>query len=66
MIKILVLDVYKNFDYRIFKDTSGGYGAGNDFGNSFISKISKKNEINVRLATIVFGLYPLCIGKKIK
>ena len=39
MIKILVLDVYPNVDYRISKDQNGGYGTANDYGDSFLSKI---------------------------
>ena len=29
--KILALDIYRNVDHRISKDTSGGYGTGNNF-----------------------------------
>ena len=28
--------------HRISKDTSGGYGTGNDFGDTFIPKFLKK------------------------
>ena len=37
-IKFLILDAYPNDNWRLVKDTAGGYGTGNDFGNSFISK----------------------------
>ena len=37
--KYLILDVYPNDNWRICKDTAGGYGTGNDFGNSFFAKI---------------------------
>ena len=37
--KIIILDPYKETDYRISKDTSGGYGTGNDFGDSIIPKL---------------------------
>ena len=37
--KIAILDVYPFFNHRLIKDTAGGYGTGNDFGNSFFSKI---------------------------
>ena len=40
--KILILDPQKEVNYRISKDTSGGYGTGNDFGYSLIPKILKK------------------------
>ena len=39
--KILLLDPQRKTNYRISKDTSGGYGTGNDFGNSLIPKILK-------------------------
>ena len=39
--KILILDPEKKVDYRISKDTSGGYGTGNDFGYSIVPKILK-------------------------
>ena len=37
-IKFLILDVYPDDNWRLVKDTAGGYGTGNDFGNSIISK----------------------------
>ena len=40
--KFLILDVYPNDDFRLVKDTAGGYGTGNDFGNSFFSKLINK------------------------
>ena len=40
--KILALDIYRNVDHRISKDTSGGYGTGNNFGDSFIPSYLKK------------------------
>ena len=39
---ILILDIYKSTDYRISKDTSGGYGTGNDFGDTFAAIYLKK------------------------
>ena len=36
-IKFLILDAYPNDNWRLVKDTAGGYGTGNDFGNSLIS-----------------------------
>ena len=38
MIKFLILDVYPNDSWRLVKDTAGGYGTGNNFGNSFLAK----------------------------
>jgi len=40
--KILILDIYKDVNYRISKDTSGGYGTGNNFGDSFTANFLKK------------------------
>ena len=37
--KFLILDVYPEHKHRLIKDTAGGYGTGNDFGNSFFSKL---------------------------
>ncbi len=40
--KILILDPYKETNYRISKDTSGGYGTGNNFGDTLIPIVLKK------------------------
>ena len=37
--KFVILDVYPKKNHRLIKDTAGGYGTGNDFGNSLFSKI---------------------------
>ena len=42
MCKILILDPKPNKLYRISKDTSGGYGTANDFGDTFFTKFLKK------------------------
>jgi radical SAM superfamily enzyme YgiQ (UPF0313 family) len=39
MIKFVILDVYPNKKHRLIKDTAGGYGTGNDFGNTIFSKL---------------------------
>lgn len=39
MNKFLILDVYPNDDWRLVKDTAGGYGTGNNFGSTFLGKI---------------------------
>ena len=39
MLKICIIDIYKNNNHRLVKDTAGGYGTGNDFGNSFFTNI---------------------------
>ena len=40
--KILLLDPYPKNKYRISKDTSGGYGTGNDFGDTLVAKFLKQ------------------------
>jgi radical SAM superfamily enzyme YgiQ (UPF0313 family) len=37
--KFVLLDVYPEKKHRLIKDTSGGYGTGNNFGNTFFSKL---------------------------
>ena len=37
--KFVIVDVYPNKNHRLIKDTAGGYGTGNNFGNSLFSKI---------------------------
>lgn len=37
--KILILDVYKKANYRISKDTNGGYGTANNFSHNIFSSI---------------------------
>lgn len=39
--KILILDIYPKAKYRISKDLNGGYGTGNDYGDSWFSKLLK-------------------------
>lgn len=41
--KILILDPEIKVSHRISKDTSGGYGTGNDFGDTMVPKLLKKN-----------------------
>ena len=37
--KFVILDVYPEKRHRLIKDTAGGYGTGNNFGNNFFSKL---------------------------
>ena len=37
--KFVILDVYPEKRHRLIKDTAGGYGTANDFGESFFSKL---------------------------
>jgi radical SAM superfamily enzyme YgiQ (UPF0313 family) len=39
---VLLLDVYPEVPYRISKDTNGGYGTVNDFGDGIVSKLLSK------------------------
>ena len=40
--EILILDIYKEVDYRVSKDTSGGYGTANNFGDDLFTVFLKK------------------------
>ena len=63
--KILIIDTYKNVPYRISKDTSGGYGTGNDFGNSIFTNFLKSNlvgvgcqvDLNANIIFFLLGIY---------
>ena len=37
--KFIILDVYPEKNHRLIKDTAGGYGTGNNFGQSLFSKL---------------------------
>ena len=37
--RILILDVYPDRPYRISKDTNGGFGTANDYGDAFIPRL---------------------------
>ena len=37
--KVLIADIYPNKNHRLIKDTAGGYGTGNNFGNNLFSKL---------------------------
>ena len=41
IMKILILDVYPDVDYRISKDQNGGYGTANDYGKTLLTKFLK-------------------------
>lgn len=48
--KVSILDVYKEADYRISKDQNGQFGTSNDYGDNYFSKLLKrfvKNNINI-------------------
>ncbi len=49
--------------YRISKDTSGGYGTGNDFGDTFIPKFLKKTLRLVHDWPPLFAIYSMSVLK---
>jgi radical SAM superfamily enzyme YgiQ (UPF0313 family) len=62
--KILLLDPQKKADYRISKDTSGGYGTGNNFGKSIISIFLKKTLKKISDWPPLFAAYTFAVLKK--
>ena len=59
--KILIIDTYKNVPYRISKDTSGGYGTGNDFGNSIFTNFLKSNLKKIHDWPPMFAVYTFSV-----
>jgi radical SAM superfamily enzyme YgiQ (UPF0313 family) len=64
--KILILDPYPESNFRISKDTSGGYGTGNDFGDTIIPVILKKILIKNSCWPPLFAAYVFSCLKKNK
>ena len=62
--KILVIDIYKDKTYRISKDTSGGYGTGNDFGNSIFTNFLKKTFKKIHDFPPMFSVYSYSVLKE--
>ena len=62
--KITILDPYKKTNYRISKDTSGGYGTGNDFGYTIIPNIIKKKLKNSSDWPPLFAAYTHAVLSK--
>ena len=62
--RILVLDPEKEVSHRISKDTSGGYGTGNDFGDTLIPKFLKKTLKLVHDWPPMFAIYTMSVLKK--
>ena len=62
--KILILDPEKKVSHRISKDTSGGYGTGNDFGDTPIPVFLKKTLKKVHDWPPMFALYSMAVLKK--
>ena len=61
---ILILDPEKKVSYRISKDTSGGYGTGNDFGDTPVPIFLKKTLKKVHDWPPMFALYSMAVLKK--
>ena len=62
--KILILDPEKNVSHRLSKDTNGGYGTGNDFGDSLIPKILKKTLKKIHDWPAMFAIYSMSVLKQ--
>ena len=61
--KFLILDVYPNDDFRLVKDTAGGYGTGNDFGSAFFSKLINKFVSKMIAMPPMYAIYVYSIIK---
>ena len=61
--KFLILDVYPKDDWRLVKDTAGGYGTGNDFGNTIFSKALNKFVSKMISMPPMYALYIYSILK---
>jgi len=62
--KILVLDPERKTSHRISKDTSGGYGTGNNFGDTLIPSFLKKTLKIVHDWAPMFAVYTISVLKK--
>ena len=60
----LILDIYKNDNWRLVKDTAGGYGTGNDFGNSIISRLINSLVSKMINMPPMYSMYIYSILKK--
>tara|TARA_B100001057_G_C22845145_1_gene948712 strand:- start:1315 stop:2634 length:1320 start_codon:yes stop_codon:yes gene_type:complete len=62
--KILILDPERKVSHRISKDTSGGYGTGNNFGDSLVPTFLKKALKKVHDWPPMFATYSMAVLKK--
>ena len=62
--KILILDPETKVKHRISKDTSGGYGTGNDFGDTIIPTFLKRTLKIVHDWAPMFAVYTISVLKK--
>ena len=61
--RFLILDVYPSNDWRLVKDTAGGYGTGNDFGNSLFSQLINKFVSRMIAMPPMYAIYVQSIIK---
>ena len=61
--RFLILDVYPSNDWRLVKDTAGGYGTGNDFGNSLFSQLINKLVSRMIAMPPMYAIYVQSIIK---
>ena len=62
--KILLLDPQKETSHRISKDTSGGYGTGNNFGDTLVPYLLKQTLKVVHDWPPMFAIYSMSVLKK--
>ena len=62
--KILIVDIYKDVTHRISKDTSGGYGTGNNFGDGLFTNFLKKTLKKIHDWPPLFAVYTLSVLMK--
>lgn len=62
--RILILDPQNKVNHRISKDTSGGYGTGNDFGDNIIASILKKTLKYIHDWPPMFAMYSMAVLKQ--
>lgn len=62
--KILILDPERQVSHRISKDTSGGYGTGNNFGDTLIPKFLKKTLKKIHDWPAMHAVYSISVLKQ--
>ena len=66
MFNIALIDPIPQKDHRISKDTSGGYGTANDFGDTLVPKMLKKALKYSHDWPPLFAAYTMAVLKKKK
>ena len=61
---ILLLDPERKVSYRISKDTSGGYGTGNDFGDNLIPTFLKRTLKKIHDWPAMHAVYSISVLKR--